>query len=436
MSDQWREGNSIDLLINGEEFFPRVFECIRNAKSEVLVETFILEQDKVGAELQQALIEAAKRGVRVEVTVDDYGTSNLSSQFVNDMLNAGVKLHLFDPTPRLLGVRVNMFRRLHRKIVVVDAENAFIGGINYSDDHMAAFGPKAKQDYAVQVRGPIVQDIHRACLKLLNKDLDRKQKHMQDTTLSPVVDLAGNSKMLLAVRDNLWHTRDIERHYLRAIHGAKHRLVIANAYFFPGYRLLRALRKAARRGVSVTLILQGRPDMAWVSMCTRLLYSYLLKEGIVIHEYCQRPLHGKVALADDEWATIGSSNLDPLSLALNLEANLVVEDKTFNQRLHKHLMQLAKAHCKPIDVKVAERGYWWRLPLIFLSFHFLRTFPVVAGWFPTHKPQVQLLKPDSSTQPVKKVVKAVDSTAKKTLDKKIAHSPSWENSAHDAEKIS
>ncbi|MFO1388153.1 cardiolipin synthase ClsB [Cellvibrio sp.] len=399
MSGQWRDGNSIELLINGEEFFPRVFDCIRNAKREVLLETFILEQDTVGTALQQALIEAAVRGVRVEVTVDDYGTPNLSSTFVQNMVNAGVRLHLFDPTPRLLGLRINMFRRLHRKIVVVDAEEAFIGGINYSDDHMAAFGPKAKQDYAVQVRGPIVQDIHNACLKLLNKDSTDTQRHKRDTHLSPVVDLAGSSKMLLAVRDNLWHTRDIERQYLRAIHSAKKRLVIANAYFFPGYRLLRALRKAARRGVSVTLILQGRPDMAWVSMCTRLLYSYLLKEGISIHEYCQRPLHGKVALADDEWATIGSSNLDPLSLALNLEANLVIEDKSFNERLHKHLMQLANAHCKPVDVQAAGRGYLWRLPLIFLSFHFLRTFPAVAGWFPTHKPKVQLLEPEVLAEP-------------------------------------
>lgn len=210
--------------------------------------------------------------------------------------------------------------------------------------------------------------------------------------------MVGKVKMLLAVRDNIRHTRDIERHYLRAIHGAKKRLLIANAYFFPGYRLLRAMRRAARRGVKVTLILQGRPDMAWVSMCSRLLYGYLLKEGVEIHEYCQRPLHGKVALADDSWATIGSSNLDPLSLALNLEANLVIQDETFNHQLYEHLQSLAKSHCKPIDIKVAQNGYWWRIPLIFLSFHFLRSFPVIAGWFPSHEPNVQLLHPIASAK--------------------------------------
>jgi len=325
-------------------------------------------------------------------------------------------------------VRLNMFRRLHRKIVVVDAEQAFIGGINYSEDHLASFGPTAKQDYAVLVRGPVVQDIHDTCLKLLSKGLPRKKKHLEDTTVTPAINLAGNARMLLAVRDNIWHTKDIERHYLRAIHSATHRLVIANAYFFPGYRLLRALRRAARRGVAVTLILQGRPDMPWVSMCTRLLYSYLLKENIVIHEYCQRPLHGKVALADDEWTTIGSSNLDPLSLALNLEANLVIEDKAFNHRLYDHLQSLKNSHCKPVDVKVAEHGYWWRLPIIFLTFHFLRSFPAIAGWFPKHSPELQLLGSDSD------LTEAVDKTPK--LPEKDAHDRESQEQVRDAEKIS
>jgi cardiolipin synthase len=418
MSDNWREGNCVELLINGEEFFPRVFESIRNAQREVFVETFILFEDEVGKELQHALISAAQRGVRVEITVDDYGTADLSPDFVNALITAGVKLHVFDPTPRWFGVRVNMFRRLHRKIVVVDAEKAFVGGINYSADHLASFGPTAKQDYAVQVRGPIVQDIHDACLKLLNQGSRRKKKHLEDTTLAPAIQLAGNARMLLAVRDNIWHTRDIERHYLRAIHGAKHRLMIANAYFFPGYRLLRALRKAARRGVTVTLILQGRPDMPWVTMCTRLLYGYLLKEGVVIHEYCQRPLHGKVALADDEWVTIGSSNLDPLSLALNLEANLVIEDRDFNQQLHQHLQGLANAHCTPVNIAAAKLGYWWRLPFIFLTFHFLRSFPAIVGWFPRHSPQVQLWG--------SKPAVTADAEEKST----------WQKAARDAEKIS
>jgi len=417
MTDHWRDGNSIELLINGEEFFPRVFDSIRHAKHEILLETFILCEDKVGHELQKVLIEAAQRGVRIEVTVDDYGTADLSESFTQAMITAGVKLHVFDPTPRLLGIRVNLFRRLHRKLVVVDGKEAFVGGINFSIDHVTSSGENTKQDYAVLVRGPIVQDIRDSCLQLLERGRGRSRhtKAKADTRWMPAIQTAGDVRMLLAVRDNIWHTKDIERHYLRAIHGATKRLVIANAYFFPGYRLLRALRRAARRGVKVTLILQGRPDMPWVSACSRLLYGYLLREKVVIYEYCQRPLHGKVALADDKWVTVGSSNLDPLSLALNLEANLVIEDKEFNQKLFTHLQSLAKSHCKPINVKVAEHGYWWRLPLIFLSFHFLRIFPTIAGWLPAHTPDIQLLKPAEAEQ----IVETKTKTAQKKKTRQV-----------------
>lgn len=395
MNNQYRDGNSIQLLINGENFFPSVFDCIRNAQYEVLLETFIFFEDEVGVALQRELIAAAKRGVRVEVTVDDYGSADLSEDFISSMTDAGIHLHLFDPTPRLLGARVNLFRRLHRKIVVVDAEVALVGGINYSADHLTRSGPTAKQDYAVQVRGPIVQDIHQACWQLLNYGSGASSKGSIDNALAPTFDPAGSVRMQFVIRDNIKHKKDIEKHYERAIKNAKQRLVIANAYFFPGYRLLRAIRQAAKRGVAVTLILQGRADMPWVAACTRLLYEYLLRGGVSIYEYCKRPLHGKVALADDEWSTVGSSNLDPLSLALNLEANLMIENKAFNQQLYEHLQQLVTADCTPVKLPLAEGGYWWRLPLTLLSFHFLRHFPAMAGWLPLHSPELRLLTASS-----------------------------------------
>lgn len=397
MNGQWREGNSVKLLINGEEFFPSVFECIRNARHEVVLETFIFFEDKVGILLQRELVAAAKRGVRVEVTVDDYGSADLSEEFVGEMTDAGVHLHVFDPTPRLLGVRVNLFRRLHRKIVVVDAEIAFVGGINYAADHMISFGANAKQDYAVQVRGPILQDIHEACWNLLKYGAGKGNQGnlgKAGSDITPVIDPAGDVRMQFVMRDNIKHKNDIEKDYIRAIYSAKRRLIIANAYFFPGYRLLRAMRRAAKRGVDVTLVLQGRADMRWVAACTRLLYEYLLRGGVTIYEYCKRPLHGKVALVDEEWATVGSSNLDPLSLALNLEANLMIEDKVFNQQLYDHLHNLVTADCTPVNPSAAERGYWWRLPLTFLTFHFLRHFPAMAGWLPLHRPELHLLTAD------------------------------------------
>ncbi|MFF7859515.1 MULTISPECIES: cardiolipin synthase ClsB [unclassified Pseudomonas] len=392
MNRPWVDGNNVQLLINGEQYYPCVFKAMAQAREEILLETFIIFDDKVGQQLQQVLIEAARRGVRVEVVVDGYGTADLPTAFISAMTDAGVSLHAFDPQPRLVGLRTNLFRRLHRKIVVIDGERAFIGGINYGADHLSDFGAMAKQDYAVEVAGPVVAQVHAASKRLMSTVLQ------PPSAVRPVTEPAGASSAVLVERDNGLRSTDIENHYLEAFRGARQRIVVANAYFFPGYRLMRELRNAARRGVDVRLILQGQPDMRWVRALSRLLYNYLLRDGVAIHEYCQRPLHGKVALVDDEWATVGSSNLDPLSLSFNLEANLFIRDRAFNQQLNRHLQALACDQCKPVTLERMIRGYWWRAPLIFVCFHVIRHFPRIAGWFPAHRQRLRSVQPEVEAQ--------------------------------------
>ena len=242
MSGIWRDGNQLRLLINGEDYYPRVFECIRAARIEVLLETFIIREDKVGLELQQVLIEAARRGVRVVTAVDGYGTADLQHEYVAALTREGVKIHVFDPSPRRFGMRTNLFRRLHRKLVVIDGQCAFVGGINYSADHLGDFGEMAKQDYAVEVSGPIVSDLHVAMLRLL------RPAFSEPSPAQPSREPVGDARVMLLERDNERHTTDIEDEHLRAFESARKHLVIANAYFFPGYRVLRALRNAAERG--------------------------------------------------------------------------------------------------------------------------------------------------------------------------------------------
>ncbi|MDX1726044.1 MAG: cardiolipin synthase ClsB [Pseudomonas sp.] len=398
MTFPWRADNRLSLLINGEAFFPRVFAAIRAAEREVLIETFILFEDKVGSQLQAELIAAAARGVRVELTVDGYGSADLSDAFVTAMSEVGVRVHMFDPQPRLLGMRTNLFRRMHRKLVVIDDRQAFVGGINFSADHLADYGPEAKQDYAVEVEGPVVHDIRQFVLTMLAPPAQRRRgwrRRARATPGSQAADQAGagSGQAQLVIRDNRQHRIDIEQQYLQAIRGARQRLLIANAYFFPGYRLLREIRHAAQRGVRVELILQGQPDMPIARFSARILYDYLLRGGVRILEYDSRPLHGKVALVDDEWATVGSSNLDPLSLSLNLEANLIIRDRTFNRQLFEHLQALASEHCQAISQAQLARWAFWRMPLVFLGFHLLRHFPAWTGWLPAHTPKLALLQP-------------------------------------------
>jgi cardiolipin synthase len=205
--------------------------------------------------------------------------------------------------------------------------------------------------------------------------------------------VAGNADALFVWRDNRSHKNDIERHYRLAIRLARKRVVIANAYFFPGFAFLRDLRKAARRGVEVSLILQGNPDMPIVQTAAAMLYHHLLRGGVRIYEYCDRPFHGKVAIIDDEWATVGSSNLDPLSLSLNLEANIIIQDRAFNRELSGTLERLMKHSCKTIEASDLTEPKLWRQFRSFFLFHVLRRYPSWAGRLPAHAPRLAPLHP-------------------------------------------
>jgi cardiolipin synthase len=273
---------------------------------------------------------------------------------------------------------------------VVDGTIAFIGGINFSADHLADFGPEAKQDYSVEVQGPAVADIHHFALLQCGRPARAKywwQRRRQRRSELAFSDHDGQVR--LVYRDNGDHRTDIEEVYLQVLRSAQRRVVIANAYFFPGYRLLREIRNAARRGVDVRLILQGQPDMMVAKLAARMTYDYLLKSGVQIFEYCERPLHGKVALVDEDWSTVGSSNLDPLSLSMNLEANVLIRDRAFNQDLFERLEVLSNNHCKAMSADTSPRGRIWHMTVGFLVFHFLRHFPAWAGWLPAHKPRLK-----------------------------------------------
>ncbi|MFY9997591.1 MAG: cardiolipin synthase ClsB [Leclercia sp.] len=392
MKCSWRSGNRIALLENGDHYYPAVFAAINKAQNRILLETFIWFDDGVGRKLHDAVLRAAQRGVHVEVLLDGYGSPDLDDNFVGELTSAGVVFRYYDPRPPLFGLRTNVFRRMHRKIVVVDDQIAFVGGINYSDEHMSDYGPEAKQDYAVQVEGPVVQDILQYVLENLpGKVAGRrwwKRRHRAEENVKP-----GEAQALFVWRDNEEHRDDIEKHYLKMLTNAKREVIIANAYFFPGYRLLHAMRNAARRGVRVKLIVQGEPDMPIVTVGARLLYHYLVKGGVQIYEYRRRPLHGKVALMDDHWVTVGSSNLDPLSLSLNLEANLIIHDRQFNHTLRENLSTIIANDCVRVDESMVPKRTWWNLSKSVLAFHFLRHFPALVGWLPAHTPELSQVPP-------------------------------------------
>ena len=392
INGRWTRDNTSELLENGEMFYPRVLADIERAREEVLIETFIWWDDEIGYQLHKAVIQAAERGVRVDITVDGFGSGNLPASFVQSLSDAGVNLHVYDPRGRVLGCQTNLFRRLHRKFAIIDATVGYIGGINYSMEHVREHGPKSKQDYAVRVTGPVVDEMHQFCRKQVGRINAperrrwlRRLRWYRPNPLKP----ARHAQAALVWRDNADHDQAIEQWYYDGIVNARREIIIANAYFFPGYRFLRALRLAAERGVRVCLILQGEPDKFYVRQAASTLYDYLLNAGIEIHEYIDRPLHGKVAIIDDDWATVGSSNLDPFSLALNLEANLFIRDTEFAGLLRDRLVALMDTACHRVQRQEVPRQRGWRQIVRVLVFHFLRRFPAWARLIPGHVKRIQ-----------------------------------------------
>lgn len=337
-------GNRLTLLKSGAQYFPALLAAIDAACSSVNVETYIFEADGTGREVANALSRASRRGVTVKVLVDGYGGGAFPTTLMPDMLAAGVHVMLYQsdssqPLWNWRRWRLRRLRRLHRKLAVVDQQVAFVAGINLIDDlDLATPTLPPRFDFAVQIEGPLVASAQRAMNHLWRRvaegGVKRGGRGMQPVPGPPV----GDDSAALVIRDNIRHRRDIEEAYLDAIRHAQREVIVATAYFLPGKRFQQALIGAARRGVSVKVLLQGRAEYRLLYYATQALYGALLHGGVRIFEYRRSFLHAKVALVDLDWATVGSSNIDPFSLLLAQEANVVTRAPAFVAALRSNLI--------------------------------------------------------------------------------------------------
>jgi cardiolipin synthase A/B len=336
-------GNRITLLRSGGEYFPSLVHAIDGAEREVWLETYIYADDDVGRIVSAALVRAARRGVAVRVLVDGWGAKHYLTAALEALLvSGGVRLLKYRPEVAAYQFRSHRLRRLHRKLAHVDARIAFVGGINVIDDVNTPGQKPPRVDFAVSVEGPLLVPIVRTMQRVwaINELVQRGHSAVPLFPSPSRAVRAGAQTAKFAIRDNLRHRRDIERAYLMAIRTAKREILIANSYFFPGIRFRRALIAAARRGVGVTLLLQGRVEYLLLHFATRALYGQLLAAGVAIQEYFDAFLHAKVAVIDDDWATVGSSNIDPYSLLMAREANVFVNDPYFAAQLRGELARM------------------------------------------------------------------------------------------------
>ncbi|TCS74081.1 cardiolipin synthase [Sulfuritortus calidifontis] len=352
-------GNRITLLENGGQYFPALLVAIAAAEQEVHLESYIFEADALGLAVAEALAQAARRGVRVRVLLDGFGARLLPQAIQAMWRAAGVELLFYRPELAPFKLRRHRLRRMHRKLAVIDARLAFVGGINIIDDLNGPAMTAPRYDYAVQVEGPLVARVHQAARHLwqLVQWSRLHVRALQEPWLTPQPGKAGDQRAEFLVRDNLRNRRRIERSYLWAIGHARAEILIANAYFLPGRRFRHALLDAARRGVKVTLLLQGLVEYRLQHYATRALYRQFLEHGIEIYEYRRSYLHAKVAVIDARWATVGSSNIDPFSLLLAREANVVVHDAGFAAELGASLRRAMAEGAHQV-----HRGDWHRLP--------------------------------------------------------------------------
>ncbi|TMH41635.1 MAG: cardiolipin synthase ClsB [Betaproteobacteria bacterium] len=360
MAVEFLPGNRLTLLRSGVEYFPALEAAIREAQREIFLETYIYAGDATGRRITRALCEAASRGAAVHVLVDGFGAKDMPEEFVSELRDAGARLLVFRPEVWRFPFRRDRLRRMHRKIVVADGRVAFVGGINIIDDLDTPRQKPPRYDYAVKIEGPLLGPIQDSAVRLWNRIALARLQHAWRVShpVPPRLARAGSQRAALAVRDNLRHRRDIEDAYLVAIGSAQEEVVIASAYFFPGRRFRRALTGAAARGVRVVLLLQGRVEYVLLHYASRALYGTLLEAGVEIYEYQKSFMHAKVAVIDGHWATVGSSNIDPFSLLLAREANVVVEDRRFAAELRSRL----RADIEH-GARVVAKTRWFRQPL-------------------------------------------------------------------------
>lgn len=388
--------NEVQLLRGGQALFPKLCEQIDQARHSVWLAMYMVSPVGQSGTVLNALMQAARRGVKVHVVADGAGSHDAPASMWQELKDSGVDAVVYRPFHRIWGVlKTAEWRRMHLKLCVVDDQVAFVGGINLIDDHYDldhGWSKAPRLDYAVQVKGPActpvlhtikairtraqigkdwrdelwpwMQDHHR--MRRLRWLWRQARMRLTPAEQAPFAKAASDPRAMrcaFVLRDNLRQRRTIERAAIQAIKQARHQVDIITPYFYPGRPMRLALRQAAIRGVRVRLLLQGKVDIPIAGMAARMLYDEFLNHGVQIFEYQPAFLHAKVMRVDDDWATVGSSNLDPLSMVLNIEGNLVVRDKGFARTLmaamEQDFAQSIAVQAAPGGKSLGTRLYRW-----------------------------------------------------------------------------
>lgn len=361
---RWRFGNSVDLLVDGEQIFGAMFEAIAAAQRCILIETYILEAAGPGRQLAELLAQKCAEGVEVRLIFDSLGSLGTGRDYFDALESHGVKVIEFNPVrPWHRRFRWILNRRTHRKLLIVDGHTAFIGGANfssvYSGGSARANGPdraatqRPWRDTHARLRGPIAADLQAL---FLEHWIEQGGSHLQPEATEPASE-QGSIRLMLAASPAGSRRNPLYRALLTSLRAAQRRVLITTAYFVPTRRLRRELMRAAARGVRVALMVPSGSDSWSAAQAGRSRYAELLAAGVEIYEHQPAMLHAKTIVIDDEWSSIGSSNMDWRSLLHNAEANVIARDRRLAAELARHF-EVDAAACKRITAEAWSRRSW------------------------------------------------------------------------------
>lgn len=325
---------TITLVHSGEDYFSRLEQIIRDSKSEIHIQTYIFENDTIGKKIIVALKEAASHNVKIYILLDGFGSFSFPSEVINDLRRNGINIRFFSPLFSANSLYIG--RRLHHKVIVADAKIALIGGINIADKYHGTATEAPWLDYAVQLNDEkIAESLTKLCV-----DIYFRKRRVNRKKIASVIH--ANEESVVSILQNDWLKRKTEifEAYIKSISNAKKEIVIVGSYFLPGRKLINTLKKASRNDVKIKLILSGISDLPMARRASCHFYSKLLKYNIELYEWEKSILHGKAAVVDNNWTTIGSFNLNNLSSYGSIEMNVGINSAEFSNNYLLHLNQI------------------------------------------------------------------------------------------------
>jgi cardiolipin synthase len=345
--------NHVQLVRGGRDFFTILYRLLEEAKHTVHLQIYIFEDDETGTEVATALMKAAQRGVKVYLLLDGYASQYLPAEFIAQLKASGIQFRWFEPVFR--SKYFYFGRRMHHKIVVIDAVHSLVGGVNISNRYNDMPDQPAWLDWALYSNGEVSAELYNLCVEVWNKSGWGKKKN-QLLKSEASFHLHGE-ECLVRVRRNDWVKRknQISRTYLEMFRKASSHICIMSSYFLPGRAFRRNMTQAAKRGIKIKVIAAGISDISMVKHAERYLYRWMLKNGIELYEYQPNVLHGKLSTYDGKFVTVGSYNVNNISAYASIELNIDIQNNRFAETTEQTLEQIMVNDCILISEKEFER---------------------------------------------------------------------------------